>query len=202
MDLRNKNQSTAQEKKQTATKKSTAATRPNTAAVPQYDRRRPSGLPDGSKSLSKIHPLGTIPKYLRKEKQKSTFTSSTAVQETFDTQSDKANDTTEPVESISEAELDATYKQQTIDRLERQVRELLSELGYREHRIRELELSLSSLRQMLEQMQSMMQSHLKVQQPIVTRIPKANKTLLLLQMILDSQSNSRAGEQDHERRCS
>ncbi|XP_050071183.1 uncharacterized protein LOC126559115 [Anopheles maculipalpis] len=206
MDLRNINQPSAEGKQKTVVKKS-SANRPNTATVvaQRYKKGSTGGLPDGSKSLPKIHPLGTIPKYLRKQKQTSSSTSHPSLLETIVTRSDRQADPTEPFKAASDEQLIIEYKQQTIDRLERHVQELLSEIGYRERRIKELEISLSGTRNTLAQMQSMMQSHLNAQQRIIKRIPEENKTQLLLQMILDSQTSSRqvqAREQDHEDRFS
>uniref|UniRef100_A0A182VQ76 non-specific serine/threonine protein kinase n=1 Tax=Anopheles minimus TaxID=112268 RepID=A0A182VQ76_9DIPT len=165
-------------------KKSTAI-RPST--VSNTHCSKPStGLLDSSKSLSKIHPLGTIPKYLEKHRQKKATTSS-SVQAPLDAKVEPPTEQLQTIPSVSEVELEANYKQQTIDRLEHQVRELLGELGHREQRIEELEANLYNTQQTLAQMQIMMQSHLRAQQPTVKTISRESKVLLLLQMILDNQ---------------
>uniref|UniRef100_A0A182MLF7 Uncharacterized protein n=1 Tax=Anopheles culicifacies TaxID=139723 RepID=A0A182MLF7_9DIPT len=156
------------------------------------------GLPDGSKSLSKIHPLGTIPKYLQRNRQRKA-TASSSVQAPLDVKVEPPTEQLQIVPVKSEAALEAEYKQQTIDRLEHQVLELLGELGNREQRIKELEVNLYRTQHTLAQMQNMMQSHLKAQQPIVKKIAQESKVLLLLQMILDSQANNNGESvKDHE----
>uniref|UniRef100_A0A182RPM7 Uncharacterized protein n=1 Tax=Anopheles funestus TaxID=62324 RepID=A0A182RPM7_ANOFN len=199
MDLRSRNLSTITRVTRDRTGKKSTASRPSSVSMARSFKHS-TELPIGSSSLTKIHPLGTIPKYLQKQKLKNASASSSVVQEPMLVEIvEPPTEQLQTVPTISEAQLEAEYKQQTIDRLERQVQELLVELGYREQRIRELHANLYSAQQTLGQMQTMMQSHLKAQQPIVKKITKESKALLLLQMILDSQSCGQGAAKEQDR---
>uniref|UniRef100_A0A182QSN2 Uncharacterized protein n=1 Tax=Anopheles farauti TaxID=69004 RepID=A0A182QSN2_9DIPT len=168
----------------TSTSKDTKATfkrRPFTITGLNHTSK-PTAIPvpvASCSSLSKIHPLGTIPPYLRKLKQTMESTPSAPHETEESVEKPVQEDTPQTTAaSTSVAVQDAEYRRNFTLMLERYLKELLVELGERDKRIRALEETLSYTHNTLDKLQKTIHAQLTTPSQLVMKyIPQGNSLI-------------------------
>uniref|UniRef100_A0A182JGJ7 Uncharacterized protein n=1 Tax=Anopheles atroparvus TaxID=41427 RepID=A0A182JGJ7_ANOAO len=146
-----------------------------------------------SKSVTKVHALGTLPKYLQRQPKPKDHNELRVEDGTGPSGQPYP---AEPVMTdpgtvlLAPSEVEIEHQKQAMAKLQRKENVLLDEIGVRERTIRELESKLQATRANLSEMEALMREHLNGRGDWMPDV-KGNQTdgkitLLLLKMMLDT----------------